>query len=100
MTVIICEIHGATGATLISPDILADFLNQKQSFLEEYHQIKVSLFEDVNAATYCWLSSDEIKQVGIPTGKILSWDEFSSYKELSLEPVCGKCFKNWINRNS
>lgn len=93
----ICEIHGITGITLVTSDISKDFLSNDQGPSEEYHQIKVNPFDD-HIVTYCWISSDVADQLGIPVNKILSLDEFDSYRELPLEPVCGECFLEWINK--
>ncbi len=98
MAAIVCAIHGTTIATLVSPDIREDFLSNKQGPLEKYYPIKVIMFDNIDPVIYCWCSSSWVEQLGIPVNKILSFDEFSNYEELPLEPICGKCFRDWMNK--
>jgi hypothetical protein len=94
MALILCEIHGETGAALVSPDIKKVFINRMPNPSQAVHQVKVILFDQ--PTTFCWLSSEIVDRFDIPVNRILSEDEFSSYREIPLEPVCGQCFLKWL----
>lgn len=97
MGLIVCEIHGTTGIALVSSDIEKDFVHKVQYPPQKVHQIKVNLFD--HPTTFCWLSSEVAARFNIPLDRILSLDEFDSYGELPLEPVCGECFLEWLNKS-
>ena len=98
MGVTICEIHGRTGSTLISPDIYETFLSD-QIPSEKYFQIRAKMFNRVT--NFCWLSSNFVERFDISVDETMSFSELpNSGEELlsSLVPVCGKCFKEWLHK--
>ncbi|HZF35094.1 MAG TPA: hypothetical protein VE914_14960 [Candidatus Angelobacter sp.] len=98
MGVLICETHGQQFIRLVSPALRSASIEHRSFSRSDLCKVRHVYF-DGEKETWFWCDRDATRRFAIPLERPLSEDEYWGLP-LPLEPVCPRCFDEWLKKNT
>ena len=104
MGLVPCDVHGQCPIDLVSPKLRAMCLRRRRIGAEELHLVRYHWVPDLPndmALQICFCDREFAERFGYPLGRTLTEEEVERHEPVLglLEPVCAKCFQEWLKEN-
>jgi hypothetical protein len=97
MGITICETHGENGIGLVSPMLQSASRENRRIPRNQIVAVRFSLLDEY-PPSIAWLDSDTAARLEVPVDRTLELEDVEAL-DVDLEPVCGKCFDDWLRFN-
>jgi hypothetical protein len=97
MVMVICNIHGNSLATLVTPAVEESLLGGGGFDPDKFCAVRHTVLADDDDVCECWSDRVTVDKFQIPIDRTISLEDatFIEFFQL-LQPVCCKCFDDWL----
>jgi hypothetical protein len=97
MVMVICNIHGNSFVTLVTPAVEESFLGGERFDPDKVCAVRHTVLADDDHVCECWTERVTVDKFQIPIDRAIALDDanFIEFFRL-LQPVCYKCFDDWL----
>ena len=100
MGIIICNIHGDSFITLVTPAVEESFLRGERFDSDKFCAVRHTVLaddDDDDDVCECWSDKGTVDKFQVPIDRTISLEDanFIEFFQL-LQPVCYKCFDDWL----
>jgi hypothetical protein len=97
MGIITCETHGQGGADLVSPMLRTACIEHRRVPPDQIVAVRFSVLDEY-PPSIAWFDRDAAVRLNLPAERALALDDLDA-NDFDLEPVCGRCFGDWLRLN-
>ena len=99
MVMVICNIHGNSFCTEVTPAVEESFLGGERFDPDRFCAVRYTVLadDDDDDVCECWTERVTVDKFQIPIDRTISLEDanFIEFFQL-LQPVCYKCFDDWL----